>query len=59
MKRQAIGTLIKDVIIAVVAYALIAFLLNATKIDIFYGSPMNQMFAGDPGTSDADGARLP
>ena len=46
MKRQAIGTLIKDVIIAVVAYAFIAFLLNATKIDIFYGSPMNQMFAG-------------
>lgn len=46
MKRQAVLTLIKDIIIAVVAYFLITTFLSAGGVDVFYGSDMNRMFIG-------------
>ena len=46
MKRQAITILIKDIVIAVVAYLIITFFLNEFGADVFYGSTMNRMFIG-------------
>ncbi len=46
MKKQAISTLIKDVLIAVVAFALISILLSILKVDFFYGGTLNRIALG-------------
>ena len=46
MRRAAIMTLVKDLIIAAVAYFLITTFLSLDGISPFYGSTMNRIFIG-------------